>query len=214
LNREPDLLKIHNFLPDLHRRRVITDYAVQNGLKSPMYTLFTNSEWEKNFMAQFNFRDSYIRGLYPEFNDEALSTTKLAELVIGLNFTNLDGFAIHTQYYLKYGHILPHHDVYPGSDSEIFGRRFATMIVYLESAKKGGKTIFPRLGLVANLAPGDAIYWYNVFANGESDPGLIHGGCPIWEGRKTLATFWLRGFWQEFRKQCPIKGERFTGFGE
>lgn len=133
----------------------------------------------------------------------------------GLNLHAVDYNKVAGQYYLKGGHILPHHDVYPGSDDGIFqfaGRRFATLILYLETSETGGRTIFPRLGIGVDAKAGDAIFWYNVLTNGDPDPGLIHGGCPVWTGRKTIVTYWIRSFHQEFRKKCPFEQRRWFEF--
>lgn len=48
----------------------------------------------------------------------------------------------------------------------------------------GGFTAFPDLGIFAKPARGSALMWYSVLPNGNPDPWVQHGGCPVILGRK------------------------------
>ncbi len=72
------------------------------------------------------------------------------------------------------------------------GQRVATFIVYLNTPKKGGETIFPKTGLKIVPEKGKALLFYNVNSKGIVDPMSFHGGAPVLEGEKWIITRWLR----------------------
>ncbi len=72
------------------------------------------------------------------------------------------------------------------------GQRVATLMVYLNTPKQGGETIFPRVGLKVVPKKGKALLFYSVDAEGNSDPMSFHGGAPVLMGEKWVVTRWLR----------------------
>jgi prolyl 4-hydroxylase len=90
----------------------------------------------------------------------------------------------------------PHYDyfdpVHPGSATILQrgGQRVATLIMYLNSPKKGGATTFPDVGLEVGPIKGNAVY----FSYDRAHPVTrsLHGGAPVIEGEKWVATKWLR----------------------
>ncbi|THU57312.1 hypothetical protein C4D60_Mb03t02190 [Musa balbisiana] len=85
------------------------------------------------------------------------------------------------------------------------GQRVATMLMYLNDVDEGGETIFPQAGssecscggnkvkgLCMKPRKGDAILFWSMGLDGQSDPNSLHGACPIVKGEKWSATKWLR----------------------
>lgn len=110
--------------------------------------------------------------------------------------------------YTEHGHILPHHDVYWGSDSLEFGRRFLTLTIYLETPKVGGASIFPDVAVKVEAEPGDALLWHNLYTNGVPDDYVRHGECPVINGNKTMLIYFIRSFYQEFKARCRYNAIR------
>lgn len=206
MNINPDLIIVRQFVIDKKEINWIIDYTREYSDPSPVYTLITDFQFEKNLMKALDFRTSNTFTVGP-WESEVLY--QRADEVTNLDVNNLDGH-FDILWYRKYGHIIPHHDVYPYSDSVTEGRRFATMIVYLYEPEDGGATIFPNIAIAVKPNAGDAILWYNTKLNNDPDPLVAHAGCPVWRGEKMIGTFWFRAFHQEFRKPCPTSGERYS----
>lgn len=100
---------------------------------------------------------------------------------------------------LRYGpgaEYKPHHDYFdpdePGTASIVRrgGQRLGTLIIYLNEPSQGGATIFPEAGLQVVPQRGHAVF----FSYAHPDPGTrtLHGGAPVIQGEKWIATKWLR----------------------
>ncbi|TSE19282.1 2OG-Fe(II) oxygenase superfamily protein [Tepidimonas alkaliphilus] len=70
------------------------------------------------------------------------------------------------------------------------GQRVATVVIYLNEPERGGGTTFPDVGLEVLPQRGSAVF----FAYDQPDPATLtlHGGAPVLEGEKWVATKWLR----------------------
>uniref|UniRef100_A0A915KS98 Fe2OG dioxygenase domain-containing protein n=1 Tax=Romanomermis culicivorax TaxID=13658 RepID=A0A915KS98_ROMCU len=205
LYADPDVTLIYDLSIDQKTNDFLIAYTKTYSTPSPVYTLFTSSDFERWIMESLDFRTSnseYIErfripGLY-----------NVAGRAVHMNVDNLDG-QMNVLWYRRRGHIIPHHDVYPYSDSPKFGRRFATLIVYFVNPTNGGATILPDLGLATKPPPNSALLFFNTLTDNEPDPKLTHAGCPVWSGEKIIGTFWFRQFFQEFWKPCPKSARRF-----
>lgn len=90
----------------------------------------------------------------------------------------------------------PHYDYFdPGAPgtariTERGGQRVATLVMYLNEPARGGGTTFPDVGLEVVPQRGHAVF----FAYDRPDPATrtLHGGAPVLEGEKWVATKWLR----------------------
>jgi prolyl 4-hydroxylase len=100
---------------------------------------------------------------------------------------------------LRYGpgaEYKPHHDYFdpaqPGSSTILRrgGQRVATLVMYLNAPSKGGGTIFPDVGLEVAPIKGNAVF----FSYDRPHPmtRTLHGGAPVLQGEKWVATKWLR----------------------
>jgi prolyl 4-hydroxylase len=90
----------------------------------------------------------------------------------------------------------PHYDYFdpaqPGTTAVLArgGQRLGTLLMYLNTPVRGGATVFPDAGLEVTPVKGHALF----FAYEQPDPttGTLHGGAPVVEGEKWVATKWLR----------------------
>lgn len=90
----------------------------------------------------------------------------------------------------------PHYDYFdpsaPGTPriTARGGQRVATLVMYLNEPVRGGGTTFPDVGLEVLPQRGSAVF----FAYDRPDPSTLtlHGGAPVLEGEKWVATKWLR----------------------
>lgn len=90
----------------------------------------------------------------------------------------------------------PHYDYFdpaePGTPTILKrgGQRVATVVMYLNEPARGGGTTFPDIGLEVAPVRGNAVF----FSYNRPHPGTLtlHGGAPVLEGEKWVATKWLR----------------------
>lgn len=91
---------------------------------------------------------------------------------------------------------IPHHDFfheeYQGSASVLQrgGNRIATFLMYLATPEQGGSTSFPETGLNVHPQKGNAILFS--YPTPTADTRTLHGGSPVIQGQKFVATKWLR----------------------
>jgi len=100
---------------------------------------------------------------------------------------------------LRYGpgaEYKPHYDYFdpdrPGADVALRrgGQRVASLVMYLNNPKCGGATTFPDVHFEVAPIKGNAAY----FSYDRPHPmtASLHGGAPVLEGEKWVATKWLR----------------------
>jgi prolyl 4-hydroxylase len=90
----------------------------------------------------------------------------------------------------------PHFDYFdpdqPGTASILQrgGQRVGTVVMYLNTPEQGGATTFPDAGVAVHAVAGQAVF----FAYGMPHPstGTLHGGAPVTQGEKWVATKWMR----------------------
>lgn len=106
------------------------------------------------------------------------------------------GEAIQVLRYGVGGKYDPHYDYFrlgrPATEeaTKSSGNRVATLIMYLNTPTRGGGTVFPSVNLEVKARQGDAVF----FSYERPDPSTktLHGGMPVLEGEKWIATKWLR----------------------
>jgi prolyl 4-hydroxylase len=90
----------------------------------------------------------------------------------------------------------PHHDymdpALPGAPAFLArgGQRVASLVMYLNTPTGGGATSFPEIGLEVAAVKGNAVF----FSYDRPHPSTksLHGGMPVTDGEKWVATKWLR----------------------
>lgn len=90
----------------------------------------------------------------------------------------------------------PHYDYFepgePGTPSIVQrgGQRVATLVMYLSEPAKGGGTTFPDIHMEVAPKRGNAVFFS--YERPHPSTRTLHGGAPVIEGEKWIATKWLR----------------------
>ena len=90
----------------------------------------------------------------------------------------------------------PHFDYFdpaqPGTAAVLKrgGQRVGTLIMYLQVPAAGGGTTFPDVGLEVAPVKGHALFFS--YDRPHESTGTLHGGAPVTDGEKWVATKWLR----------------------
>ena len=90
----------------------------------------------------------------------------------------------------------PHFDFFdpaqPGTAAVLRrgGQRVGTLIMYLNDPERGGATTFPDVGLEVAPVKGHALFFS--YDRPHASTGTLHGGAPVTDGEKWVATKWLR----------------------
>ena len=119
--------------------------------------------------------------------------TRIARL---LNWPVKHGEGLQVLRYQSGAQYLPHYDYFDPAEAGTpalltrGGQRVATLIMYLAEPIAGGATVFPQLGLQVAPKLGQAVFFSYVAP--EPASLSLHGGAPVLEGEKWIATKWLR----------------------
>jgi len=90
----------------------------------------------------------------------------------------------------------PHYDYFdpaePGTPTILRrgGQRVGTLVMYLGEPAKGGGTVFPDVHLEVAPRRGNAVFFS--YERPHPTTRTLHGGAPVLEGIKWIATKWLR----------------------
>jgi prolyl 4-hydroxylase len=99
--------------------------------------------------------------------------------------------------YVGGGEYRPHFDYFPDNEGGRIhkargGQRIITVIMYLNNVTAGGATILPKINLSIYPKKGSALYFSYFNSAGQVDPITLHGGAPVIDGEKWIATKWIR----------------------
>lgn len=108
-----------------------------------------------------------------------------------------NGEGIQILNYVGGGEYRPHFDYFPDNEGGRIhtargGQRIITVVMYLNNVAAGGATIFPNINLSIYPKKGSALYFSYFNSLGQADPTTLHGGAPVIEGEKWIATKWIR----------------------
>jgi prolyl 4-hydroxylase len=108
-----------------------------------------------------------------------------------------NGEGIQILNYIGGGEYRPHFDYFPDNaggrvHTAKGGQRIITVIMYLNDVKAGGATVLPDINLSVYPKKGSALYFSYFNTAGQVDPSTLHGGSPVVEGEKWIATKWIR----------------------
>jgi len=117
------------------------------------------------------------------------------------------------------GHYDPHFDFARKEETRAFsdlgtGNRIATVLFYMTEPETGGGTVFTELKTAIQPSKNNALFWYNLYRNGEGDLRTRHAACPVLIGAKWIANKWIHEKQQEFARPCGLKfseHERYVG---
>jgi prolyl 4-hydroxylase len=113
-----------------------------------------------------------------------------------LDWPVVNGEGLQVLHYAPGAEYKPHYDYFdpaqPGMASVLKrgGQRVGTLVMYLNTPSKGGATIFPDVGLEVAPIRGNGVF----FSYDRAHPvtKTLHGGAPVVDGEKWVATKWLR----------------------
>ena len=119
-----------------------------------------------------------------------------ARLAALLNWPIENGEGLQVLRYRPGAEYKPHYDYFdpaqPGTPTILKrgGQRLATIVMYLNTPLKGGGTTFPDVQLEVAPLRGHAVF----FSYDRPQPATrtLHGGAPVLDGEKWVATKWLR----------------------
>jgi prolyl 4-hydroxylase len=98
--------------------------------------------------------------------------------------------------YLPGGRYEPHFDFFvpdsPGSAVALArgGQRVASLVMYLNTPARGGATVFPDVKLEIAAQRGHGVFFS--YDRPHALTRTLHGGAPVLEGEKWIATLWMR----------------------
>ncbi|KAJ8557366.1 hypothetical protein K7X08_002991 [Anisodus acutangulus] len=196
---KPRIVLFHNFLsaeecdylrsvamPRLHVSTVV-DAKTGKGIESDVRTssgMFLSPDERKYPMIQAIEKRIAVYSQIPAENGELIQVLRYEK----------------NQFYRA------HHDYFSDSfNVKRGGQRIATMLMYLTDNVEGGETYFPMAGtgecscggkmikgLCVKPNKGDAVLFWSMGLDGQSDPDSLHGGCEVLSGEKWSATKWMR----------------------
>lgn len=119
-----------------------------------------------------------------------------ARIAALLNWPLENGEGLQVLRYRPGAEYKPHYDYFdpaqPGTPSILKrgGQRVASLVMYLNTPTRGGATTFPDVNLEVGPVKGNAVF----FSYDRPHPMTrsLHGGAPVLEGEKWVATKWLR----------------------
>ena len=119
-----------------------------------------------------------------------------ARMAALLNWPLANGEGLQILRYRPGAEYKPHYDYFdpaqPGTPRilERGGQRVGSLVTYLNTPSKGGATVFPDVALEVAPLKGNAVF----FSYDRPHPvtRTLHGGAPVIEGEKWVATKWLR----------------------
>lgn len=118
---------------------------------------------------------------------------RIARLV---NWPEENGEGLQVLHYQPGTEYKPHYDYFdpaePGTPTILKrgGQRVGTLIMYLGEPEKGGATVFPDVHLEVAPKRGNAVFFS--YERAHPSTRSLHGGAPVTEGEKWIATKWLR----------------------
>ena len=136
------------------------------------------------------------RGMFFERGETGVIDRVEKRIAALLGWPVQNGEGLQVLHYQPGAEYKPHYDyfdpVHPGSASILKrgGQRVGTLLMYLNTPRKGGGTIFPDVGLEVAPIKGNACFFS--YDRAHVNTKSLHGGAPVIEGEKWVATKWLR----------------------
>ena len=135
-------------------------------------------------------------GMFFDRGETALVTRIEARIAALLQWPLVNGEGLQILRYRPGAEYKPHYDYFdpaqPGTPTILKrgGQRVASLVMYLNTPAKGGATTFPDVELEVAPVKGNAVF----FSYDRPHPvtRTLHGGAPVIEGEKWVATKWLR----------------------
>lgn len=85
-----------------------------------------------------------------------------------------------------------HNDFFSANSKVANNNRISTLVMYLNDVEEGGETYFPKLNFSVSPKKGMAVYFEYFYNDQQLNDLTLHGGAPVIEGEKWVATQWMR----------------------
>lgn len=135
-------------------------------------------------------------GMFFTRGENALCLTIEARIAALLDWPLENGEGLQVLRYGVGAEYKPHHDYFdperPGADVALRrgGQRVASLVMYLNTPACGGATTFPDVNFEVAPVKGNAVFFS--YDRPHAMTASLHGGAPVVEGDKWVATKWLR----------------------
>lgn len=136
------------------------------------------------------------QGMFFDRGENELCRRIEARIAALLKWPVENGEGIQVLHYRPGAEYKPHYDYFDPAQSgtptilKRGGQRVATVVMYLNDPVIGGGTTFPDVQLEVAPVKGNAVFFSYERAHPVSR--TLHGGAPVVEGEKWVATKWLR----------------------
>jgi len=136
------------------------------------------------------------QGMFFGRGETALCARIEARIAALLSWPIENGEGIQILRYAPGAQYRPHYDYFDASQSgtaailQRGGQRVGTLLMYLNTPKAGGATTFPDAGVTVHAVAGSAVFFAYPMPTPQTK--TLHGGAPVLEGEKWVATKWLR----------------------
>lgn len=135
-------------------------------------------------------------GMFFTRGEHAVCARFEARIAALLKWPVENGEGLQVLHYRPGAEYKPHYDYFdpeqPGTPAVLKrgGQRVATLVTYLNTPLRGGGTTFPDVGLEITPLKGHTVF----FSYDRPHPSTrsLHGGAPVLDGEKWVATKWLR----------------------
>lgn len=196
LNADPPVVLLPGFWPDSACEELISA-AIRSG--AMLQSSCTSNGVRHQEMAGLRTSSSLVLKpqLAARYGAEQLTRQLHRDLggVLGIGAGTPPG-AITGEYpqvvqYQRGQRFAEHEDAFPFAHAKRTNyQRRATLLVYLNSVAKGGRTSFPDLGLEVQPEQGSALLFFPAFADGRPDPRTRHAAEPAVD-EKWIAQVWV-----------------------
>lgn len=141
-------------------------------------------------------RDRTSQGTFLQRGENAVVKRVEARIAALLDWPVENGEAMQVLRYGVGAEYKPHYDYFDparagtGATLRRGGQRVASVVMYLNTPARGGATTFPDAHFEVAAIKGNAVF----FSYDRAHPmtASLHGGAPVLEGEKWVATKWLR----------------------
>ncbi len=136
------------------------------------------------------------QGMFFDRGEHAVCVRIEARMAALLHWPLENGEGLQVLRYAPGAEYKPHYDYFdpaqPGTPVILRrgGQRVASLVCYLNTTASGGETVFPDVNLAVAPVRGNAVF----FSYDRPHPATrsLHGGAPVIDGEKWVATKWLR----------------------
>ena len=136
------------------------------------------------------------QGMFFERGEHAVCARVEARMAALMHWPLENGEGLQVLRYGPGAEYKPHYDYFDPAQSgtpsilKRGGQRVASLVCYLNTPDRGGATIFPDVQLEVAPIKGNAVFFS--YERAHASTRSLHGGAPVVEGEKWVATKWVR----------------------